>query len=103
MEIKATPELKAEIKRLLIKTLVLEDIAEADIADDVLLFDANQGLGIDSVDALEMVAALQKKYGVRIGDQNQGRFIIQSVQTIADFVARELAARQHGADGLSRP
>jgi acyl carrier protein len=42
---------------------------------------------------LELVVALQKKYNVRIDDQNQGRFIIRTVQSIADFIASELAAR----------
>ena len=52
-----------------------------------------EGLGIDSVDALELVVALQKKYAVRIDDQNQGRFIIKTVGTIADFIAGQLAER----------
>jgi acyl carrier protein len=91
MEVKASTELKLEIKNLLIDTLVLEDLKPADITDDGLLFDPTEGLGIDSVDALELVNALQKKYGVRIGDQNQGRFIIKSIDTIADFIATQQA------------
>lgn len=93
----ASPELKKEIKELLIKTLVLEDIEVEDIQDDTLLFDPTEGLGIDSVDALELVVALQKKYAVRIDDQNQGRFIIKSVSTIADFIAGQQAAGQAGS------
>jgi len=93
MSVSASPELKKEIKQLLIQTLVLEDIQVEDIQDDILLFDPKEGLGIDSVDALELVVALQKKYAVRIDDQNQGRFIIKSVSTIADFIASQLAER----------
>lgn len=93
MSVSASPELKKEIKQLLIQTLVLEDILIEDIQDDILLFDPKEGLGIDSVDALELVVALQKKYSVRIDDQNQGRFIIKSVATIADFIAGQLAER----------
>jgi acyl carrier protein len=94
MSVSASPELKQEIKELLIKALVLEDIEPDDIPDEALLFDAKEGLGIDSVDALELVVALQKKYNVRIDDQNQGRFIIRTVQSIADFIASEIAARE---------
>ena len=97
MSVSASPELKKEIKQLLIQTLVLEDIQVEDIQDDILLFDPKEGLGIDSVDALELVVALQKKYAVRIDDQNQGRFIIKSVATIADFIASQLAERGQAA------
>ena len=97
MSVSASPELKMEIKQLLIQTLVLEDIETEDIQDETLLFDPTEGLGIDSVDALELVVALQKKYNVRIDDQNQGRFIIRSVNTIADFIAGQLAERAASA------
>jgi acyl carrier protein len=88
----ATPELKQEIKELIIEALKLSDITPADIKDDASLFEGEDSLNIDSVDALEIVMALQRKYGVRIDDKNPGRFIIKSVDTIADFVARERAA-----------
>jgi acyl carrier protein len=88
----ATPELKQEIKELIIEALKLSDITPADIKDDASLFEGEDSLNIDSVDALEIVMALQRKYGVRIDDKNPGRFIIKSVDTIADFVAREKVA-----------
>ena len=101
MSVVASPELKKEIKQLLIQTLILEDIEVEDIADDILLFDPQEGLGIDSVDALELVVALQKKYAVRIDDQNQGRFIIKTVGTIADFIAGQLAERAANPDATA--
>ncbi len=82
----ASPELRLEVKQLILETLKFDDVEPDEVDDDALLFDEDAGLGIDSVDALEIVAALQRKYGARIDDQNIGRFIIRSVATIADFV-----------------
>ncbi len=87
----ATPELKHEIKELIIEALKLPDVTPEDIDDAASLFEGDNSLQIDSVDALEIVMALQRKYGVRIDDKNPGRFIIKSVDTIADFVAKERA------------
>jgi len=80
-------KLKREIKVLLIETIKIPDITPEDIMDDSPLF--GEGLGLDSIDSLEIVLALQQKYGVRIDDQNPARFILQSVDTIADFVQKE--------------
>ena len=57
-------ELKAEIKRLIIETLGLEDMTPEDIADDSPLF--GDGLGLDSIDALELGVALRKKYLIKL-------------------------------------
>ena len=97
MPVEATPELKREIKELIIEALKLPDVKPEDIVDSASLFEGDQSLQIDSVDALEIVMALQRKYGVRIDDKNPGRFVIKSVDTIADFVARERAAGPAGA------
>ncbi len=91
MESKPTKELKREIKELIIESLKIPDVLPDDIEDNALLFEENNVLQIDSVDALEIVMALQRKYGVHIDDQNLGRFIIKSVNTIADFIAKEQA------------
>ncbi len=81
-------ELKFEIKNLIIETLKIPDVSPEDIHDDVSLFEEDGPLQLDSVDALEVVMALQRKYGVHIDDQNLGRFIIKSVNTIAEFIAK---------------
>lgn len=91
MGIEPTKELKREIKELIIESLKIPDITPDEIDDSVSLFEDNNALQIDSVDALEIVMALQRKYGVHIDDQNLGRFIIKSVDTIAEFVAKEQA------------
>ena len=57
-------DLKLEIKRLIIETLGLEDLAPGDIADDVPLF--GDGLGLDSIDALELGVAIRKKYLIKL-------------------------------------
>jgi acyl carrier protein len=86
-----SPELKAEIKKLIIETLKISDVKPEDIDDSASLFENNPVLQLDSVDALEIVMALQRTYGVHIDDQNIGRFIIKSVDSIAEFVAKEKA------------
>lgn len=80
-------ELKLELKKLIVDTLKIPDIKPEQIGDDESLFEGD--LGIDSVDALELVMALQRKYNVHIDDQNLGRFIIKSVNTIAEFIVKE--------------
>ena len=84
-----TPELKHEIKELIIESLKLPDVKPEDIDDSASLFEGENSLQIDSVDALEIVMALQRKYKVHIDDKNPGRFVIRSVDTIAEFVAKE--------------
>ena len=93
MEVTPTPELKQEIKELIIESLKIPDVKPEEIEDSASLFEEDNVLQIDSVDALEIVMALQRKYGVHIDDQNLGRFIIKSIDTIAEFVAKEQAKK----------
>jgi acyl carrier protein len=93
MTVEATPGLKMEIKALILEALKIDDVKPDEIDDEKSLFEGENVLQIDSVDALEIVMALQRKYSVRIDDKNPGRFIIQSVKTIADFVAKETAGK----------
>jgi acyl carrier protein len=84
-------ELKLEIKKLILEALKISDVNPDDIPDDASLFENNPVIQLDSVDALEIVMALQRKYNVHIDDQNIGRFIIKSVNSIAEFIAKEKA------------
>ncbi len=77
--------LKSEIKRLLIESLDLRGKSEADIADDLPLFGA--GLKLDSLDALQLAVALEERYGLEIPDDEGGRSIFASVNTIAAYVS----------------
>ena len=78
-------DLKREIKELIIGTVSIADVGADEIADDAPIF-GNDLLGLDSIDALEITVALQKKFGVHIDSQNLAVEILQSVNTIAAFV-----------------
>jgi acyl carrier protein len=77
-------KLKTELKHLIVETLRLEDVKPDDIIDDAPLF--GEGLGLDSVDALEIVVALEKTYGVIIEDEEVGKKAFASIDVLADFV-----------------
>lgn len=78
--------LEAEIKELIITTMSLEDIAIDDIDAEAPLF--NEGLGLDSIDALELGLALQKRYGVTLAaDSEETRQHFASVRALSAFVA----------------
>jgi acyl carrier protein len=91
-----SPQLKQDIKKLIIDALKLSDVKPEDIADGALLFENNPVLQIDSVDALEIIVALQRTYSVHIDDRNLSRFIIRSVDSIAEFIGGELEKRESG-------
>lgn len=78
--------LHQELKAFIIETMNLEDVAPADIDDDTLLF-AEDGLGLDSIDALELVLALKKQYGVVIeASDESSRAHLRSVATLATLI-----------------
>lgn len=80
--------LELEIKELIISSLSLEDISPDDIDTGAPLF--VEGLGLDSIDALELGLALQKRYGVALtADSQETRRHFASVRTLADFVASQ--------------
>lgn len=78
-------ELKQELKEKIIEQLNLEDVAVEDIADDDSLF--GDGLGLDSIDALELIVMLDKDYGIKLSDPKEGRKIFESVEVMADYIA----------------
>ena len=82
-------ELKLQIKQLLIENLMLQMTAE-EIGDEQPLFGPGS-IGLDSVDALQLVVALDKKFGLKILDPEAAKQILQSVQTIAEAVLRHQA------------
>jgi acyl carrier protein len=84
-------ELKLEIKELILNTLDITDVRIEDIDEEKPLFGSDNPLTLDSVDGLEIIMALQRKFGVRIGDQNLARTIIRSINSIAEFITREKA------------
>jgi len=83
--------LEAELKKLIVEALVLEDIAPEEIDTTAPLF--VEGLGLDSIDALELAMALEERYGVKIEDDpDENRRIFASVRSLADFVTAQRAA-----------
>ena len=79
-----TQGLKTQIKHLMVENLMLQTPAD-EIADDLPLFGPG-GLGLDSVDALQLVVALDKNYGLKISDPEAAKGILQNVNTIAAAV-----------------
>ena len=78
--------LETELKEMLIRELKIEDVDASELADDDALF--GDGLGLDSLDAVELVVLLQKHYGVEIKDMEQGRAALQSIRTLADYIRK---------------
>lgn len=81
----ADSALESELKQLVINTLELEDITADDIKTDEALFD--DGLGLDSIDALELGMAVKKKYNLQLSsDKEENKKYFYSVKTIAEFI-----------------
>ncbi len=78
-------ELRRELKVLIIETLKLEEITPEIIDDDQPLF--GEGLGLDSIDALELTVAVERRYRLSIGDEQVGRRAFASLSSLASFVA----------------
>lgn len=77
-------ELKQELKEKIIEQLNLEDIAIEEIADTDPLF--GEGLGLDSIDALELIVMLDKDYGIKLADPKEGRTIFESIDSMAGYI-----------------
>ncbi|MBR4709018.1 MAG: acyl carrier protein [Bacteroidaceae bacterium] len=79
-------ELELELKQEIIKVLNLEDMTPDDIERDAPLF--GEGLGLDSIDVLEIIVLLEKKYGIKLANPAEGKGIFRSIATIADYVSK---------------
>jgi acyl carrier protein len=82
--------IRQELKSLIIESLNLEGFTPDRIGDDMPLF--GEGLGLDSVDALELVLALERHYGLEIQPHEMDRAVFTSVNTLGNFVARRMGA-----------
>jgi acyl carrier protein len=77
-------ELIVNLKKEIIKVLNLEEVTPEDIADDAPLF--GEGLGLDSIDALEMIVLMEKNYGIKLTDPSRGRELFKSIRVMANYI-----------------
>lgn len=73
-----------ELKENIIKALNLEDMSPADINENAPLF--GDGLGLDSIDALELIVLIEKNYGIKLRSPNEGKEIFESVVSMAEYI-----------------
>lgn len=79
--------LKEQLKKQIIEYLNLSPMPVEDIKDDTPLF--GEGLGLDSIDSLELIVMLKREYGITINDPKEGRRILVDVETMADFILQK--------------
>ena len=84
-------DLKRRLKELLIERLKFEDMTPEDIPDDEPLFAG--GLGLDSIDALEIVVMLESEFGIKVKNESSAREHFRSISTLAGFVEQRVAAQ----------
>ena len=82
-------KLKTEVKELIINTLKIKKVKPEDVDDSAPLLAPGNALGLDSVDAIDIIVTVQKHFNVRIDDQNMARNVLESIDTLADFIARQ--------------
>lgn len=78
-------ELIIELKKQIIEVLNLEEVQPNDIDNEAPLF--GEGLGLDSIDALELIVMMEKVYGIKIKDPSAGKEIFKSIKTMAEFIS----------------
>jgi acyl carrier protein len=86
-------DLKRKLKELLIERLKFEDMTPDDIDDDAPLFGG--GLGLDSIDALEIVVMLESEFGIKVKNETAARDYFLSIATLAAYVEARLAQAQN--------
>ena len=74
-----------KVKEEIIEVLNLEDVKPEDIDENAPLF--GEGLSLDSIDALELIVLMEKNYGIKLKDPNQGKEIFQSVKVMTEYIA----------------
>ena len=79
-------ELIAKLKDEIIEVLNIEDVKPEDIDNDAPLF--GEGLGLDSIDALELIVLMEKNYGIKLQDPSKGKEIFKSVNVMADYISK---------------
>ncbi len=79
-------ELILKLKQEIIEVLNLEDMTPADIDNDAPLF--GEGLGLDSIDALELIVLMEKNYGIKLKNAGEGKEVFRSINVMAEYIAK---------------
>lgn len=79
-------ELILKLKEEIIEVLNLEDVTPEEIENDAPLF--GEGLGLDSIDALELIVLIEKNYGIKLKDPSEGKAIFKSISVMADYISK---------------
>lgn len=85
-------DLKLQLKHMIVDTLNLSDVNPAEILDDKPLFSGENNITLDSIDGIELIMALQRIFGVRLDDQNVARNILNTVDSMAEFIVANKVA-----------
>ncbi len=83
-------DLKIKLKQQIIESLNLQGMEPKDIDDNAPLF--GEGLGLDSIDSLELMVLLERNYGIKIEDAREGRKVLSSVQSMAEYIQQHQQA-----------
>ncbi|MBL4594309.1 MAG: acyl carrier protein [Flavobacteriales bacterium] len=79
-------DLKEKLKEQIIDRLNLEDVNVTDFSDDMPLFGG--GLGLDSIDALELIVLLENDYGIELANPEEGKEIFDTINSLADYIQK---------------
>lgn len=82
-------QLNNEIKELILSTLAITDVGPKDVDDEKHFFRGDNALTLDSVDAIKIIMAIQRTYGIRIADQNLAKQELSSINSIAGFISQQ--------------
>jgi len=89
---KTMEDLIEKLKIQIIESLNLQDFTPMDIDTDAPLF--GEGLGLDSIDSLELMVLLEREYGIKVNDPREGRKILESVRSMAEFITQNSSMAQ---------
>ena len=79
-------KLKAQLKEQILEALSLEEMKPEEIDDNAPLF--GEGLGLDSIDALELIVLMEKQYGIKLSNPAEGKEVFKSINVMAEYIAK---------------
>ncbi|MDD7072215.1 MAG: phosphopantetheine-binding protein [Candidatus Egerieousia sp.] len=79
-------KLKAQLKEQILEALSLDEMKPEEIDDNAPLF--GEGLGLDSIDALELIVLMEKQYGIKLSNPAEGKEVFKSINVMAEYIAK---------------